>query len=79
MFEVPFFNWIFLFFLLVLETPLIMCERNCHGLTCTILLKKLNFLLATFALEQGGKRGRGAGRLRAVPRNQLNKFYVWAL
>ena len=24
MFEVPFFNWIFLFFLLVLETPLIM-------------------------------------------------------
>ena len=49
------FYWIFLFFLLVLETPLIMCERNCHGLTCTILLKKLNFLLAIFALEQGGK------------------------
>ena len=44
----------------VLETPLIMCERNCHGLTCTILLKKLNFLLATFALEQGGKGGREA-------------------
>ena len=44
-----------------------------------ILLKKLNFLLATFALEQGGKRGRGAGRLRAVPRNQLNKFYVKAV
>ena len=41
----------------VLETPLIMCQRNRHGLTCTILLKKLNFLLAIFALEQGGKGG----------------------
>ena len=32
------------------------CDRNRHGLTCTILLKKLNFLPATFAFEQGGKR-----------------------
>ena len=75
-FEVLFFNRIFLSFLLVLETPLIMCERNCHGLTCTILLKKLNFLLAIFALEQGGK---GGARLRAVPYNKLNKFYVRAV
>ena len=35
--------------------------------------KKLNFLLAIFALEQGGK---GGARLRAVPYNKLNKFYV---
>ena len=51
----------------------IMCARNCHGLTCTILLKKLNFPLAIFALEQGGK---GRARLRAVPYNKFNKFYV---
>ena len=37
-----------------------MCEKNCHGLTCTILLKKLNFLLAPFAVERGGKGGREA-------------------
>ena len=60
----------------VLETPLIMCERNCHGVTCTILLNKLNFLLAIFALEQGGK---GGSRLRAVPYNKLKKFYVSAV
>ena len=37
----------------VLETPLTMCENeqgNCYGLTCTILVKKLHFLLASFAL-----------------------------
>ena len=50
----------------VLETPLIMCERNCHGLTCTILLKKLNFLLAAFALEQGGNGEGGSGQCRAT-------------
>ena len=32
------------------------CDRNRHGLTCTILLKKLKFSPATFAFEQGGKR-----------------------
>ena len=32
-----------------------MCERNCHGLTCTILSKKLNFVLATFAPKIGRK------------------------
>ena len=64
----------------VLETPLIMCERNCHGLTCTILFKKLNFLLAILALEQGGKGGEAQGSAVQQIKQILCKgslFFFW--
>ena len=34
-----------------------LCERNCHGLTCKILFKKLNFFQAIFALAQNEAQG----------------------
>ena len=34
-----------------------LCERNCHGLTCKIFFKKLNFFQAIFALAQNEAQG----------------------
>ena len=47
-----------------------MCETNCHGLTCTISLKKLNSVLATFAVEQGGKGGEREAQRNAAQQSK---------
>ena len=45
MFEVPFFNWIFLFFLLVLETPLIMSVFCVCAWVCVCSINKYQCFL----------------------------------